>query len=272
MKTLKYSFVILISIMFIFLAGCNGNNSPTSPFNASKSSKLIMKVNSFHKSTASVNNVKVKNSSNSTYLQFPVLTGKLNVKSALINITNLNIQENSGFDGEYTGNNNDGKQDNSGGPETENPDVTAPGPYSIDISSGTANLGNFSVYPGTFKKVNFQLTKSSANPYAGKSMIMKGEYLPNSGSPIPFTIKSALSTNLQLPIANGGITVKSNSSVTIAIVIDLPGLFKNIDFSKAVVSNGSIFIDNQNNYVFLKTLENNLKKYVDAENEIGPHT
>lgn len=260
---IKYLAVFTV-VIALTITGCKSNNSPVTPFGSTPSSNLLMKVHSYNPSYSGKDAVKFIKSGKATYVQFPTVGGTLDVSSALMNFQNLKIEENSGFDGQYQGNNNSGDQ-KEGGPEVESPDVTISGPFSVDMSSGTASIGSFNVYPGTFKKVDFQLVSNSADPYFGKTIVISGTYSANGGTAIPFALKSGVSSQLQLPLANGGISVTANSTVSINIIIDLPGLFNNLDFSSAKVANGEILIDAQNNSALLSAFENNLTKYVDAE-------
>ncbi len=256
-------FAIFVSLA---LVGCKNNSSPVSPFSSTPNSNLLMKVHSYAKADLRADIVKIKNVGASTYIQFPLLSGNLDVQSALVHFKNLVIEENSGFDGQGNGG-YDGQGD--GGSQVEGTDVTSPGPYSIDISSGSASLGSFLVHAGTFKKVDFQLTPNAADPYLGKTIVISGVYTPTSGAAVPFTLKSGLASQMQLPLANGGITVAADSTVSVDIVIDLHGLFNGLDFSTAVVTNGQILIDSQNNAALLSAFETNLHRYIDAEGTEG---
>lgn len=254
-----FSFLLVIAIT---LTGCKSNNSPTTPASGTASSSLLMKAHSFN--PAKVDAVNRVSAGSKTFIQFPVSGGIIDVQMAMFSFKNLVIEENSGFDGEQQGDNNSGDQ-NEGGPEVETPDITAPGPFSVDLSNGTASIGNFDVYPGTFKKVNFKLEPNAADPYLGKTIVISGTYTAVGGTAVPFKLRSAVASQIQLPLANGGIVVAANSTVSINIVFDLPSLFSNIDLSTATVANGEILIDTQNNSTLLSAFENNLTKYVDAE-------
>jgi len=261
-------FAAFVFSLALILTGCKSNNSPVTPFGSTSSSNLLMKVVPYHSAAINTQAVKVKNMGTQVYIQFPITGGTVDVQNAYVNFKNLVVEENSGFDGQQTGENGTGGTDgtgDTGGTESNSPNITAPGPFSIDIASGSASLGNFSVYPGTFKKVDFQLTPNSASPYFGNTIVISGTYTPTSGTAIPFTLKSGLAAQLQLHIANGGITVTTNSSVAINIVIDLPGLFNQINFSSATITNGQILIDNQNNNLLLSVFQAALNTDTDVE-------
>jgi len=243
----------LLALSISFFTGCN-KTGPVSPTNGSlsKSSTLKISATPVHKTTP-VNLASI-----------PVTGGTIDLQVAWINFKDLVIQENSGFDGEQQGEHHDGNQ-NDGGPETENPDITAPGPFTVDISSGNSLIGSFQVYPGTFKKVDFTFTPNPNDPFFGKTIVMSGQFTPTVGSPVPFTLKSDFSSQIQQLIANGGIIIPADSTVEINVVFDLAGWFSSVDFSNAVVTNGEILIDSQNNQPLLAAFEAQLTAYVDVE-------
>jgi hypothetical protein len=267
-KQIKVLAVFVFAIAFI-VTGCKNNNSPVSPIpgsSAPANSTVLLRAQTYTPAALRNDAVKIKKVGSSTYIQFPIVSGSLDVQSAWVNFKNLVIEENSGFDGQGNGG-YDGQGD--GGAQTEGTDVNAPGPFSLDLSSGTASLGSFLVHAGTFKKVDFQLTPNSADPYLGKTIVISGSYTPTSGSAVPFTLKSDLTSQMQLPLANGGVTVIADSTVSLNIIIDLPGLFNGMDFSTAAVTNGQILIDSQNNAALLTHFETNLHQYVEADGEGG---
>jgi len=244
MKTQKVSltFLILLAGLFFAFSGCKKSTDP-----ATKSSVLTVKATSFKSGT--------------NLAPIPVTGGMLNIATSLVNIGNLKIEENSGNDGEQTGENgNEG-----GGSESDNPDVFLAGPFSLDISSGLASIGQVSVYPGTFKKVNFSFQTSSVVGFEGNSIVITGQYNTTAGPIIPFTIKSVYSQQIQSLLANGGVTVASNSSVDISIVFDLTAWLINLDFANAQVSNGSILINSGSNVNLLTAFETNLSANIDTE-------
>ncbi len=242
----------------VWLNGC-GKKNPFSSNSLTKSSTAIMKATSLHKNAGT------------TLANIPVVGGTLNVQNAWVNIADLRIEENSGFDGEQQGDHNDGDQ---GGKDNESknggedsPDITAPGPFSLEISSGQALIGSFDVYPGTFKKVDFKFQSNADDPFYGETIVISGEFTSDAGTTTPFSLKSEFAQQIQTRIANGGITVPANSTVEINVVFDLAGWFNNVDFSAAQISNGQIMIDSGNNTAILNAFESNLAKYVDVEEE-----
>lgn len=249
---------LVLSVGLMWIMGCNRSN-PAATSLPTKSSTAVMKATGLHKSAST------------TLSDLPVLGGTLNVQSAWINISDLRIEENSGFDGEQQGEHNDGDQggseNESQGSENDSPDITAPGPFSLEISSGQALIGSFNVYPGTFKKVDFTFQPNTNDPFYGKTIVISGEFTSTAGTVTPFALKSEFAQPIQTQIAGGGITVPANATVDINVVFDLAGWFSNVDFSAAQISNGQILIDSSNNTALLSAFEANLAQYVEVENE-----
>ncbi len=242
-----------------------------------------------------------RSSSASALTSIPVNGGVLNLSSAFVNIAALHIEENSGNENqneksgglkeggegnegggsgidndsinnndtinEGGGNQNENDSINDGGNESDTADVFLAGPYPLDISTGQATIDQVNVYPGTFKKVNLDFQTSTGTNFYGNSVVIKGQYTPTSGTPVPFTIESTFSKHVQLPLANGGVTVTANSQVSIAIVFDINTWIGNLDFSGAQVANGEILINSTNNTTQFTTFEANLSANIDAEGE-----
>jgi hypothetical protein len=254
MKTQKISLTLLILLAGLLFA-FNGCKKSTAP--ATKSSVLTVKATSFKSGTS--------------LAPIPVTGGVLNLSTSIVNIGNMRIEENSGNDGEQVGENgggggNEGGGENEGGgSESDSSDVYLTGPFGLDISSGLASIGQVNVYPGTFKKVNFSFQTSSVAGFDGNSIVITGQYANTSGVSIPFTIKSVYSQRIQSPIANGGVTVASNSSVDISIVFDLTAWLSNLDFANAQITNGSILINANTNVNLLTAFETKLSANIDTE-------
>ncbi len=263
--SLRILAVLALSVSIVWLSGCKKSN-PYSSTSLTKSSTAVMSATSSPKAA------------NTTVADIPVSGGKLNVQTAWINIADLRIEENSGNDIEQQGGANDGDQggvdneslggkEESGGIEDslDAADITAAGPFSLDISGGQALIGSFDVYPGTFKKIDFTFRPNTNDPFYGKTMVISGEFTSDAGTVTPFTLKSEFSKQIQTQIAGGGITVAANSTVEVNVVFDLAGWFGNVDFSTAQTANGQILIDASDNAALLAAFEANLAKYVEVE-------
>lgn len=247
--------VVALSLGIFLISGCK-KNSPNSSNSLYKSS------------TAEMNATSSLSTANTPLSDIHVGGGSLNLRTAWINIANLRIEENSGFDSEQEGEHRDGDQggsDNESEDTSDSPDVTAPGPFSLDISNGQALIGSFAVYPGTFKKVDFTFMPNSNDPFYGKSIVIGGEFISNTGTVWPLTLMSNFSKQIKTQIAGGGITVPDNSTVKVNVVFNLVGWFGNIDFSTAQSSNGQILINGSENLALLVAFEANLDKYVEVE-------
>jgi len=252
MKKRNLLVVGFVALSLVYFTGCN-KTGPVSPANSlSKSSTIMLGATASHVSAPT------------NLSAIPVTGGSIDLQAAWINFKDLVIEENSGFDGEQEGEHNDGNE-NEGGPETENPDITAPGPFAVDISSGQGAIGSFQVFPGTFKKVDFSFTPNPNDPFFGKTIVMNGLFTPDGGTSIPFILKSGFSSQIQQLIANGGITIPADSTVEINVVFDLAGWFSTVDFSSAEATNGEILIDSQNNQTLLAAFESQLAIYIDVE-------
>lgn len=260
---------LFVFTALLFSTGCTNNSELLSSSPGQRNSKLIMNANAFHKIALYNDAVRINQNGNDKYIQFDLNGGSIDVQTAWINFIDLSIEENSGSDNEQDGENNDNNQDNDSenddGNENEAQDITAPGPFSVDVSGGTTSIGNFDVYAGTFKKVDLGLTPELADPFTGNSIVINGNYSDEQGNIVPFTLKSAKSIQLQLPLANGGITISENSKATIEVIFDLPGWFNSVDLSTADITGSDILIDSQNNTSLLSAFEANISAYVDVE-------
>lgn len=262
MKITRFFSAIVLVTAFIFaIVGC-GNKTPTLS-SVSKTSTIMMKASPMPVAMAS-NNGALKG-------VIPTPGGAIDLSAAMINLDQIRIEENSGFDGEHQGNNNDGDQGGADtelggaeGPEAEQ-DIVLYGPFAFDISSGEAAIQSVDVYPGTFKKVDLAFAINTAPPFNGKTIVLSGAFTPTNGSATPIAIRSEFSKVVQLPIAGSGLIVTDNSTATITVAFDLASWFNNVDLSTAQISNGEILIDNAHNTALLDAIEANLAKYVDIE-------
>jgi len=255
--------VLALSLSVIWISGCNKSNPYSSGWLA-KSGTAVMNAANSPKAASAV------------LSELPISGGNLNVQTAWINIADLRIEENSGFDGEYNDDNQDGpdneadtsQEDSGGGADSlDAADITAAGPFSLDISNNQALIGSFDVYPGTFRKVDFTFQPNASDPFYGKTIVISGEFTSDGGTTTPFTLKSEFSQIIQTSIADGGIVVAADSTVEINVVFDLAGWFVNVDFLAAQTTNGQILIDASSNAALLTAFEANLSQYVDVEEQ-----
>ena len=208
-----------------------------------------------------------------TGLEIPLLNGSLSVTSASVNIANVKIEENSG-DENQQGENNTGGNDKKGNSsdkkgsssEADSGDIALPGPFALEISAGTSSLGQINMYPGTFRKVNFQFQTSTNNPFNGNTIVISGNYKKTDGTIIPFIMQSNFSEEVQLLIANGGIVAAANTSQNILIQFNL-NEWLNLDFAGAQVTNNQILINSANNISLLNAFNANVAKNIEADNE-----
>ena len=197
--------------------------------------------------------------------------GALDLQTAMFSIDNVSIEENtgegSGQNGgaEGKGENEGGKEGGNEGGENESEDIVLTGPFSIDIATGGAVLDSVPVFPGTFRQADLEFHTALQAPFAGHSIHVAGHYLPAVGSPIPFTLHSDFTQQIQVPVDNGGVTVTANTVMPIALTFDLTALFGDLDFASAAVVNGEILIDDAHNANLLAMFEANLADFVDLE-------
>ncbi len=251
--------ILTLALGIVWISSCN-KSSPNSSSSLTKSSTAVMKATNSPRAAST------------TVADIPVSGGKLNVQTAWINIADLRIEENSGNDVEQEGEHNDGDQGGSDNESqdgnedsTDAADITAAGPFSIDISNGQALIGSFDVYAGTFRKVDFSFMPNTNDPFYGKTIVIGGEFTAEDGTVIPFALKSEFSKQIQIPIAGAGIVVAANSTVEINVVFDLAAWFGSVDFSSAQAANSQILIDASTNTALLTAFEANLDKYVEVE-------
>ncbi len=258
--------VLMVVATLLSMTGCMKNTS--------KNAILKMTASSVKKGTLKSANV-------SGPIQ--LASGSLNLTTASINIVNLKIEENSGNDVEQQGGNQDvggvendkaaegteasGSEKKNEKNESGSEDIYLPGPFSPDISGGEAVIDQVSVYPGTFKKVNFTFQVTNDTPFNGHSIIITGNYVATDGTSTPFALSSDFAKQIQLPLANGGITVQANATTTVSIVFDLTQWLGGLDFNGAIITDGTILIDSSHNTALLTQFENQVSANIDVENE-----
>lgn len=162
----------------------------------------------------------------------------LDITSAVINISDLHIKEDSGKD-----------------------DVILQGPYTIEINNGIASLDQVDVFTGTYKKVDLTFRTGDSTALNGHSIIITGYYLTSDGSTIPFTLNSDFAKQIQLPLVNDGVAVSENSTVSISIVFDANAWLNVLNFAYAHITDGKIAINNNNNTSLLNAFEKNLSSH-----------
>jgi len=244
---------ILVNLLAVVLLATSCTKDKT---NATKSSKLAVDVTSVSKNASLI--------STGSAASFEISLFK-------ISISDVVVEENSGNDVEQKGNHNDGKNDNESdngsesGSESDNGDIILNGPFVVDVINGTASLNEVNVYPGTFKKVDFTFLPNSGAEFDGHSVILNGNYKTSDGTVIPVTLKSSFDQQVQIALANGGVSVPANSTVTLSIVLDAQAWMESIDLANATVSNNEIIIDENNNSGLLSQFNANLLSKVEVE-------
>ena len=253
-KVKKVSPLAVIAIILFLASGCAKDNS-----SLTKSSQLAVNLSTSKSSI--LNSAGTKGSTAGA--------NGFTLNSVKVSIADLIIEENSGNDVEQQGNYNDSGSDsennNSKETDVENTDIKLPGPYILDVVDGKLTIDQVSVYPGTFKKVDFTFLVSNDAAFGGNSIVVKGSYQKPDGTVLPLVLKSDFSQQVQLQLADGGIVVASNSSAAISIVLDIPSWINSIDLSSAVVTNNVIMIDKTINQDLLKLFEANLASSIEVE-------
>jgi hypothetical protein len=215
----------------------------------------------------------LKAESKTTSGTIPVIGGDLALSVFDVNLAKIQIQENSGFDVEQEGENNDGgTNDNEAETdeeleESDASDITLNGPFSLNIASGFVEIGSFDVYPGTFKKVDVTFSISSEQPYNGNSIVMNGEFTDEAGTTTPVILNSKFDKSFETLLSGNGITVTANTTVPVTIIFDFNKIFSNLNFSSATVTNGTLLIDDSHNTQLLTTFEKNLNNSVEFEED-----
>ncbi|MFA9392495.1 MAG: hypothetical protein ACERKD_21975 [Prolixibacteraceae bacterium] len=216
-------------------------------------------------------------------------SGNLLVDVAVIQIENIAIEDNTGdennneLDGENDSimdndtiqsenENNDGDKDGDKNEKEDGKDkkekddagdLILAGPFSLDISSGLATIGNISVQPATYKKVNFNFvdgTSSSVN-----SVQISGTFTDNNGTATPFQLAYNSSDIFQLPLADSGLVVTTGNTVTLSIVFDINSWLSQLDFAAAEVADGNIDISATKNTALYDAFVASLSENIDIE-------
>ncbi len=245
---------MILAVILVLASGCAKDNS-----NLAKSALLAVNIST--NKGAALNNSVTKGTSS--------VTTEFTLNSARISISDLVIEENSGNDVEQQGDHNNGGNDSENSSDNEaggeKDDVILPGPYTLDAVNGSLSIDQVAVYPGTFKKVDFNFSISYEAGFGGNSIVVTGSYQKPDGSVVPVILRSDFSQMVQLPLAGDGITVADNSTVTLTIVLDIPSWINNIDLSGAIITNNEIIIDKTVNDDLLNLFEANLVSSIEVE-------
>jgi len=210
--------VMIVLLVFVSITGCQNSDS--------NSSTLEEKLDS------------VLHEPGSMLSDDQSFAKALDITSAIINISDLHIKEDSG-----------------------NGDVILQDSYTIDVSNRIVSFDQVEMFPGTYKKVDLTFRTGDSPTLNGYSIIITGHYVTANGRAIPFTLKSDYTKQIQLPLENNGVTVNENSMVSISIVFDANEWLSVVDFADAHITNGKIVIDNKNNASLLNVFEANLPSY-----------
>jgi len=192
-------------------------------------------------------------------------TSNISLTSAIVQIQNLIIEENSGNNSQSNVDSNV----NDGGPETvksaenDGGDITLAGPYVLDVLSGKALIENVSLQAGTYKQVDFSFVPNKTNAH---SIVISGNF-NNNGTIIPFTINSDISSSVQLPLSGTGLTITSGATSALSIVFDVNTWIKNLDFSAATVANNTINISSSENQTLYNAFIIALSTNIETEKE-----
>jgi hypothetical protein len=200
--------------------------------------------------------------------------GTIELETAQFSIAEISIEEEteSGGEGGEHGEEPGGEENGKGGEPGEGPEdeeIVITGPFAIDIASGSAVLASVPVFPGTFREANIVFHRDPLAPFSGGSVYFRGQYFPTTGDAIPITLRSDFAGEIEVPIANGGITVGSNMTMPIVLTFALDSLFAGMDFATATVSGGEILIDATNNVQLLDRFEQNLAETMELEEGEG---
>ncbi len=243
----------ILNLFWILTVLAAGACNSSTPIDLTKSSSVILRATTQPKQGNNAGRISSINS------------GEVVITFAQVRIEDIHIEENSGNDNEQEGeHDNEGDQGDGqdGGSDTEETesDIILPGPYVIELTDNNqAVISNVAVFPGIYKKVNFQFLNDT-----GDAILIRGTF-SKSGTPIPFALSSSFDQPVQLLLANDGITIAANSSKDIAIVFDINNWLATLDLSAAIVTNGEIVIDKTNNTFILDAFEAVLLQYIDAE-------
>ena len=280
-----------LAILLIWSFSCN-NGTPTNSQNSPllSTGKALMKA-----ATAT--------STSSSLSDIPVVGGTVNIQTALINIADLVIEENSGEnneqidedddqddndqDGDFQDGDQDEDEDNDNEEENDdgdNNDVDNDNEQDGDFEYGeqdstddtddilaagpfALDISSGQALIGTFDIYTgtFRQIDFTYTPVNGKSVVISGEFTANAGSPVLFSLESAFAEQVQMLLSNDGVTVASDSTVELTVVFDLAAWIADLDFSSAQLTDGQILINGSINPELLAVFEAKLAQYVEVE-------
>lgn len=245
MKTqLKFSSILLVGVAILF-TNCTGSTGKVpGSLNLKAASLKIGAV-----PAATISNV--------------------SLTSAIVQIQNLVIEENTGNNSQSNMENNtdsnlpDGAAESVKSTEKDDGNIMLSGPYVLDVLSGNALIDNVSLQPGNYKQVNFSFVPNKANAH---SIVITGNFNKN-GVLIPFTITSDITNSIQLPLSGIGLTITTGTTSSLSIVFDVNAWIKNLDFSTATITNNSINISSTENQPLYTVFISALATNIDTEKE-----
>jgi hypothetical protein len=191
----------------------------------------------------------------------------ISLTSAIVQIQNLVIEENSGNNSQSNLENNmdsnlpDGTAEGVKMAEKDGGNITMAGPYVLNVLSGNALIDNVSLQPGNYKQVDFSFVPNKTNAH---SIVITGNF-NNNGILIPFTITSDITNSVQLPLSGTGLTITTGTTSSLSIVFDVNAWIKNLDFSTAIITNNSINISNTENQTLYNVFISALATNIDTE-------
>jgi hypothetical protein len=194
-----------------------------------------------------------------------VTTSNISLTSAIVQIQNLIIEENSGNNSQSNvdSNVNDGGSETVKSAENDGGDIKLAGPYVLDVLSGKALIENVSLQAGTYKQVDFSFVPNKTNNH---SIVISGNF-NNNGTILPFTITSDINNSVQLPLSGTGLTITPGATSALSIVFDVYTWIKNLDFTTATVANNTINISSSENQTLYNSFISALSTNIDTEKE-----
>ncbi|MDF2432801.1 MAG: hypothetical protein JWP44_2432 [Mucilaginibacter sp.] len=160
-----------------------------------------------------------------------------------------------------------GKSDNIHN-DTTSADYTfiEPFVYKVDLFGGNQLLGNVDIAKGTYHdvEIKLELKSSSSEP----ALYLKGIYASaNGGTPVVLSLSEG-NDQLVILVTAKDLTVGAKDGYIAFINMHLDKLMAGVstaDLDAATVSNGSIFIDQNNNTVIYDKIKANINNFSDGD-------